>query len=453
MATSNVGIAKSVYFPTLGANAGIYQEYNTNKDYDGSSNRDLPSAGITMSQLIWNFGKASSLIKMEQFYKLAAEYQFMDSICNTIYDVKTKYFSVLKAKSVVEIEKNNLLICENNLIRVKKLFESKKRPKIDLVNAEYFVSDAKIRLTEAQNDYSIALANLGNSLYVAYAPDFQIKETKTFRFSDTYSPENQHPHQKPDLNNINKNNIVDVALKTKIEKNTTVDITNLPFTMEESFGLAYKNSPDLWVLEAVHNAMQQSVYYIKRQYYPDLVGNVGYGYNNSRYYSNNNMRMYVNLNSTVNIKQLKHEIDRAQSQVNMAINDIDLFKQDLYFEVKKYFLTTEKDARQIPAAKIKVEQAFENYELALAKYEAGTNDYIALQNARENYNLAKLLYVEKIYNYNISRSNLEIAMHYHLDDIHQQAEHALHYHYKELINKLEAALHCGHDHDETGHKD
>ena len=94
VAISNVGIAKSAYFPSFGIDGGVYQDYNSNKNYNGSSNRELPQMNIYLSQLLWNFGKTNSLIRMERFYKLAAEYEFLDSICNTIFDVKTKYYAV-----------------------------------------------------------------------------------------------------------------------------------------------------------------------------------------------------------------------------------------------------------------------------------------------------------------------------------------------------------------------
>ena len=109
---------------------------------------------------------------MEHFYKLAAEYQFMDSICNTIYSVKTQYFNVLRAKAILEIEKNNVLINERNLARAKNFYETGKKSKIDYVNAQVFLSEAKMRLIDAQTDYNIAMADLGNALYIAYTPDF-----------------------------------------------------------------------------------------------------------------------------------------------------------------------------------------------------------------------------------------------------------------------------------------
>ena len=48
----------------------------------------------------------------------------------------------------------------------------------------------------------------------------------------------------------------------------------------------------------------------------------------------------------------------------------------------------------------------------------------------------------------MSLADLEIAMHYHLDDLHSQAEHAMHYHHKEIIEKLEESLHCQREHHE-----
>ena len=462
VAKSNVGIAKSNYFPTLGAGAGIYQDYNSNKNYDGSSNRNLPSVDVYLSQLIWNFGKTSALIRMEKFYQLAAEYQFMDSICNTIYDVKTKYYNALKAQGIRDIEYNNTLICIKNYWRAKKFYESGKKPKIDFVNAEVCLTEAKMRLTDAQTAYDVAMADLANSLYIAFAPDFKIKKIKTFNFYDIYTPQELYDKSKYTKENklpetLQDKNIKNIAYRTRIEKNTvseivTSELLELPFSMDKAFDLAYKNSPDLWVLDATLDAMKQSLLYIKREYYPDITGNIGYGFKNTRTLSNNNLNMAVKMTSAINFKQLKHEIDRAKAEVNLASNDIDLFKQDLYFEVKKCFLNVNKGEQQVINVQSKVEEALENYKLADERYDKLQIDYLTLQQARTDYNNAKILYVNTLYDYNMSLANLEIAMHYHLDDLHHKARHALQYHYQEIFDELESVLHCEYIDKEEGHK-
>ena len=437
VAISNVGIAKSAYFPSFGIDGKVYQDYNSNKNYNGSSNRELPQMNVYLSQLLWNFGKTNSLIRMERFYKLAAEYEFLDSICNTIFDVKTKYYAVLKARSIVEIAQNNVVLNEKNLERARKLARKDSKYKPDLTNAKLNLSEAKIQLLDAKNDYNLALADLANSLYIAPAPDFSIKNTDTYNFEDRYMPAGF-------INSPSKDkNIVDVALKTKIEK--TSQFKKLPYSMSESFSVAEKNSPDLWVLDATLSAMKQSLQYVKREYLPDLTGNVGYGFNNTRDYANSSLMMSVNLSSNVNVKQLKHEIDRAQAQVNLASNDMDKFRQDLYFEVKKAYLNVLRAEKQVLSSEEKLREAQENFEIVNSAYDSGDTDYIAYQRAREDFNNTKKQYAGMIYEYNISLANLEIAMHTHVDNLHEKAEHAMQYHYKDLIKGLDASLQC-HDH-------
>lgn len=442
VAISNVGIAKSAYFPNLGYDAGIYQDYNSNKNYNGSSNRELPQVNVYLSQLLWNFGKTNSIIRMERFYKLASEYEFLDSICNTIYDVKIHYYALLKAQSEVEIAKNNVYLNEDHLTKAHELSLKDKNRKADYTNAKINLSEAKILLLDAQNNYDLALADLANSLYIAPAPEFSIQKVDTFNFSDVYMPESILTKPTDDKN------IIDVALKTKIEKNETSKIKKLPYTMNDSFSIAEKNSPDLSVLDATLSAMKQSLIAVKRQYFPDLTGNVGYGFNNTREYSNSSLMMSVNMSSAVNIKQLKHEIDRAEAEVNIAANDIEKFRQNLYFAVKKAFLNVLRSEKQVKSSEQKLIQSKENFDLVNSAYNDEEADYIAYQKAREDFNNSKIHYVKMLYEYNTSLSNLEIAMHTHVDNLHERAEHAMQYHYKDLLKKLDASLECdGHEHE------
>ena len=437
VAISNVGIAKSAYFPVLGYDASIYQDYNSNKNYNGSSNRELPQVNVYLSQLLWNFGKTNSLIRMERFYKLAAEYEFLDSICNTIYDVKMRYYALLSAQALLDTAQNNVYLNEKHLEKTKEFSAKNKKYKSDYTNAKIYLSEANIKLLDAKNNYDLALADLGNSLYIAPAPDFSIRKTDTFNFKDTYMPEN--------FLSKSDSNIVNVALKTGIEKTEVSKFKKLPYSMNESFSVAEKNSPDLWVLDATLSAMKQALIAVKRQYFPDLTGNVGYGFNNTREYANSSLIMSVNLSSAINIKQLKHEIDRAEAEVNIASNDVDKFRQNLYFMVKKAYLNVLRSEKQVKSSQMKLVQAQENFELVNSLYENMETDYIAYQRAREDFNNAKSQYINMLYEYNTSLANLEIAMHTHVDNLHERAEHAMQYHYKDLLKKLDASLEC-HDH-------
>ena len=107
IAKSNVGVAKSAYFPEFGVGAGYRQEFNSNKEEFIRNYRELPSVGVRLNKMIWDFGKTTANIKMEEFLKIAAEYEFLDIVCQTVFSIKTYYYNLLKAKSEYEIQKTD----------------------------------------------------------------------------------------------------------------------------------------------------------------------------------------------------------------------------------------------------------------------------------------------------------------------------------------------------------
>ncbi len=412
IAKSNLGIAKSQYFPVINIGAGFYNENNSDNTYYSSHYRELPSVGVSVNKLVWNFGKTTAYIKMEEFYKIGAEYEFMDSLCNTLFDVKLKYYALLKAKALQLVAQNNVEINENFL----KLAQSKHRP--DIKTAELNLSESKIKLLEAQNEYKNAKIDLNNSMYLDSQPDYTIKDTHTFSYENDY------------------------AYNEKTGRSEAFIPMTFTFPLDRAVEIAYDNSPDLNVLISTKHAMEQNLLYIKRTYLPDLTANAGYGFNNSNQTTNNSFKVGVNLSSSVNLMELKHSIKGAGAQLSAADNEIELFKKDLYFEVKKALNNVDKYQNQIPTAKMEVEQSLENLHLVEEQYKSNQLNYVALQDARKDYNNALTKYIETMYDYNVSLIQVEMAMHYHIVDIHHKSDHAVHYHSDELIKHLNEVLGC-----------
>ena len=413
LAKANVGIAKSQFFPVISAGVGFYNQNNSNNIYYNSHYRELPSVGASINQLVWNFGKSTAYIKMEKFYQIGAEYEFMDSICSTLFDVKAKYYNVLRTKAMTEIAGYNQFLNENFV----KLAKSKKQ--YDLLTAEIYLNDTMVKGIEAQNNYKNALIDLSNAMFIENHPDYTITPTKTFNFND------------------------DIIYNPQKFKNDKFIPEKLGFEIDKAVDIAYENSPDLKVLIAVKDAMQESLKYIKRTYFPDLTADVGYGFNNTNIEGkNNSLRVGVNLISSVNLMELKHGIKGAQAEVNIAGDEIEHFKKDLYFEVKRALNNVEKSENQIITSKLAIENAFNNLQLIEKAYKADEVDHVALQDARKDYINALSNYVNAMYDYNLALIQVEMAMHYHITDIHHKSDHAVHYHSDDLIEHLEEALDC-----------
>lgn len=409
IAKGNLGIAKSEYFPTLGIGTGYNITDNNNNRR--STNTNIYSAEANINQLIWNFGKTNANIRMYNFDRVAALYEFEDMVLETIFGVKTNYYGVLAAKATLDVNRANVQINERNYQRTKAYFEEGIKSKIDLVNAEVYLSDSKVTLVESEKAYKNALVQLNNSMYIAFAPEYEIENTETFNFQNNYAPVNlEKIDEKKDLSKPPKD-VNNAFLTSQVEKINVLDnykFKPFPYTFEESVNLAYKNRPDLKAYDATLKAMQESLKYTKREYLPEISATAGYGYRDQ--YNTNSFNVGINLSSNVNIKGQKHKIDNAKIQVQLAENEIDQAKQDIYFEVQNLYINMMQLEKQIPLLAVKVKQTLENFELADGRYAVGLGDYIELQDAKVNYNNAQVSYVQTVYNYNVAKANLERAI-------------------------------------------
>ena len=411
IAKNNHGIAKSAYFPTLGTSLNYYQYINSDKRYDdGYSKNLLPDFSVYLQQLIYDFGKTGANINMYDFYKIAAKYQYDDVVNETVSDIKMAYFTVLEAKAAVEVEKNNLYINQEIVKETKKLFESNKKSKTDYIDAKVHLVEAEMSLTDAENAYDIALADLCSKMYFDDKTVLEIKGISEFYYIDAYFlPEF--------IKKVGGNYIYKRSENVPANREVvySADMKKLPFSLNEAYDLAYKNNPRIKALENTKEAINQQAKRVKKDYFPEIKAKVGYNRDDKHISQvddihNNQLNIAVTLNSSVNIMQKKNEIERANYLTDSAESDIEAYKRNVYYEIKKSYLDVETAQKQIISAKEKIQKALENLEITRAAYlsDEGTKvGYIELQSARQSYNMAKLEYISRLKFYNASLANLQ----------------------------------------------
>ena len=346
---------------------------------------------------------------MEEFYKIGAEYEFMDSLCATLFDVKEKYYDVLKAQANLVISEDNVKICKKYLDMAK--------GKADKTSAAFYLGRAYFEESYNRTLLKNAKVNLSNSMYIDNNPRYNIKNTKTFDYNHDYGYEKQ--------------NLAPKFVPHKFD-----------FKKEDALDIAYASSPDLRVLESTKSAMEQALKYVKRQYLPELTAGTGYGYTNSTVTSNNSFHVGVNLSASVNLMELRHSIKGADAQLKLADNEIALFKKNLSFEVQRAFNNLEFAEEDVGYAQATAIKAIDNLNTVEQLYKDGTLNYIALQDARKDYITAMQSYIISVDFYNRSLIGIEEALHYHIVDIHHKTQHAMLKHSDELIEHLIEALNC-----------
>ncbi|MGN0030483.1 MAG: TolC family protein [Candidatus Gastranaerophilaceae bacterium] len=405
---ANVNIARSEFFPTIGVGTGYsYSSIDTKKT---TSNTNTYSVEATLNQLLWNFGRTNANIKMQKFYLIADQYNFDNTVRETIFNVKQKYFEVLAARATVIINKAYVDINERNYLRTKAYYDEGLKSKIDLVNAEVTLSDSKISLVQSENAYKNSLVNLNNAMYLTNAPTYSISSTEGFNIKDNVAPVDLSKITKPADDKIAEVpvSVSDAKLLSSVEKLevlTDYKLEDFPYTFEECMKMAYENRADLKAYNSTLDAVKENLVYVKRNYYPSLSATAGYGFRDTN--RTNSLNLGVNLSSSLNIMNQKAKVDAAKLQVDIAENSLNQLNQDIYFEVQNAYINMIELEKQIPLLAVKVRQTLENYELAEGRYYVGLGDYIQLQDAKVNYNNAQCSYIETIYKYNVARVNLE----------------------------------------------
>lgn len=409
---SVVGQAKSNYFPTVYGGTGyniVGTQYS--RGQDGYQNTNYYGINAGVNQLIWDFGRTTAKINMSKYNYEAAGYDLIFHTAVATYDVRLAYTSVLAARANEDIEELLVKINELNYKRTKAMFDVGLKSKIDVVNAQYNLTQAKIDLIEAQNKYQTALITLNNTMYFVDAPDYTIKDTETFNFQKNYAVKNEL--DVADRKNYNSNNDVKAEIKdgailtSEIEKRDIIKTYKFkPYTrsMSDSILVAYANRPDLKTMQLVEKASEEALKVIKRSYYPALNASAGYGLRSYSDYNATSLGIYGGVDlPNINAMNIKYQIDQGKALLDIAQTNVDQLKKNIYFQVQTDYVNVKKLEKEIPLMGDKVKQSFMNFELADGRYAVGLGNYIELQTALANYNNAQLAFVKTVFDYNQAR--------------------------------------------------
>lgn len=419
---SAVGVAKSNYFPTLNGGTG----YNVNNTRNSGSsslpdsvNNNYYGLNLSINETIWDFGRTTAKINMNKYSYEAAGYDLAFQKAISIYNTRLAYTAVLAARANEDINARSVRINQLNVDRTKAMYEVGLKSKIDVVNAEVNLTEARISLLQAQNTYQTNLVKLNNSMYYIDAPDYSIKDTETFNFQKNYSAKNEldiaYDRKNYDGNSVEAELKDGAILTSGIEKQDILKTYNFkPFTMSmaDAIKTAYANRPDLKSVELLVKVQEESLRVIKKSYLPSINGSAGYSMGSYSDYNSSTVGLYagVNLPANVNGMAIKYQIDQGKSYLDIAKTNVDLLKQNIYFGVQGYYVNMKQLEKTIPLMSQRVAQALENFELADGRYSVGLGNYLELQQAQTNYNNAQLAFVQSVFDYNQALFYLKESM-------------------------------------------
>lgn len=403
---SKVGQVKSGYLPQINLTSG-YNRLNsiTNIGIDKDSNSYSGSIGV--NQLIYDFGKTPTKVKVQDLNLNSAKYDVDDAVIQIAYNVKQAYYSALSAKISKDVQSQSINQYERHLKQAKAFFETGIKSKIDVTTADVNLSNAKLSYIKADNMYKNAIANLNNAMGLLDAPDYDIDNIFAFKNINNVTS------AKSDNKSSSKQD-KDAVLKTGISKYDIMDTLTFKkydISFEDALKTAMDNRPDLKSYITREDAAKESVKLAKKDYMPVISGAANYGTGGREFPLDTGWSVGANITVPVfNGFLTKKQVDEAKANLNVAKSGIEVLKQNVYLQVKQAYINLTEAEKRIPVVELIVKQAKENFDLANGRYNVGVGNSIEVQDAQINYNNAQLSYVQALYDYNVARSNLEKAM-------------------------------------------
>lgn len=125
---------------------------------------DFYSLGVTLSQLLYDFGASSGALAVSKEI-LRAEQRHQDGVALEIgADVSAAFLQALALQQLVVVARENLANSERHLQQTQSFVQAGTRPEIDLFQLRTDVANARVRLIEAENARAIGKAALDRAM-------------------------------------------------------------------------------------------------------------------------------------------------------------------------------------------------------------------------------------------------------------------------------------------------
>ena len=171
---------RSSLWPTATASlTGVDSRDNSRITAGGLNNPIIyrrAAAGVTVSQLITDFGRTTNLSASADYAAKAENQNALATKEQILLAVDQAFYGALQAHAVLAVAQQTVSARQTVSDQVEALFKSKLRSQLDFSFASVNLAQAKLLLLDAQNNESAALAALSAVLGYPGLQDFQLVE-------------------------------------------------------------------------------------------------------------------------------------------------------------------------------------------------------------------------------------------------------------------------------------
>lgn len=368
------------YLPRLDLSATAGRADIDYKDQDSLDGTVLLGT-LSASQLIYDFGKTSGRISAADEEANAFEARMNQFISSKILDIKTRYYDVLKVRSIIEVAKKNIKLQEGQLRRAQRYYDNGIKTIIDVSDAQVRLRQAKLELNNSEYELKLRRAILEQKMgYVPYNGKYTLY------------------HRKLDLPNVSRH----------------LPIVNTSFTQLEEF--AYDHRYELQSSEYLSQSAQFIVESEKGGYLPTLSLRGDYqaqDVDDDFVGVTPKKQWQAGVDMTWNLFA-GHQTDAAVQEAKISALKASSQEDDVRLRIKRQVIETSLGVRRTKDSVILSESiakaSEKKFVQAQKRYENDLSDYIELQEAQQGYIQSLGDLVVSYYDYYISIAKLDYAV-------------------------------------------
>ncbi len=347
---SNAGLPpNSSYIPT---GSGSYEQY---------------AATASLSQTLFDFGKTSSQVQVQDLGTQAARLELTNEREQVIYNVKEAYYRLLASERNSDVTAAAVKQFRYHLEQARSLYEVGSKPKFDVTKAEVDLSNAMVNLTKAENSVKLSRVALNNAMGMPDMPPYTAEEVPPS------------------------------------------SVAEMPF--DEAVKVAIERRPDLVALQKQKESANESIRSARKEHLPTFSGSAALTYVGTFFPLDHGWTAGLNMAVPLfNGFVTKYRVAEARANLTTASANERNLRQTIVLELQQGYLLLAEASERRKSAEIAVRQARENLDLANERYQAGlaigtevADAVVALANAEFNG-------VAAYYDHEIARARIDKAL-------------------------------------------
>ncbi len=325
-------------------------------------------SGFFLDQLIWDFGRTSSIIRARYLETSSKELERKNNIDNLIKDTKIAFYNALIAQELAKSYKKKTERAELTLTKIKELYKTGRASILDLTQAKSDLANTRLELANMKKAVESTRANLSGIM------GRDIPQNAVLKDNANYSPFN--------------------------------------YTLNEAINMAISNNNRLKGLNTLKSAIKAELKAKKREFFPIIFGRTAYRFKGEGTDEEGTDTPAFIAGIGIKIPLFTGfsrfaEIDASHARLRKSEAEIENLKNEIISHVKNFYAETKFSFEKIGVAKENLSLAEGNLKLVKEKHKLGRASILELVDAQFFYLESLAKYKEAIYSYKINKSHLE----------------------------------------------